>query len=309
MKAAERESQRRHKQYLKELEIAEAEDAVDSWKDYIHDLISIHADAADDMDWAAIANSPRPSEPSQSDFHHSKAIAELDAFKPRFFDFLSGGSERKRDVLVQAVDIGAQEDEREYAEAHNRYQQALVDWESDALLAKRLLDGEVAAKRDVIGEFQSLTSESRIGSEVSFRINEEWLHAVATVHTDEVVPNYRRKQLASGRLSETKMPVGEFNELYQDYVCSVALKVAGDLFGLLPDNEVFVTCRALMLNSATGHQEQTPVLSVQFVRETYRRLNLAAIDPSDSLANFNHHMAFKRTKGFAQIEPLRPVDD
>lgn len=308
VRAAERESQRRHKQHIKELEIAEAEDAVGDWKDYIHDLISIHANAADDIDWTAITNKPQPKEPVRSNHRELQAQAKLEAFAPGFFDFLSGGSEKRREALVQAVASASQADEEEYSEACSKHARAFSDWQSDTALAERLLKGDVAAKRDVIGEFQSLTSESWIGSEVVFRINEEWLHGVVTVHTDEVVPNYRRKQLASGRLSETKMPVGEFNELYQDYVCSVALKVAGDLFGLLPDNEVFVTCRTLMLNTKTGHQEQTPILSVQFVRETYRRLNLAGIDPSDSLTNFNHNMAFKRTKGFVEIEPLKPID-
>lgn len=104
------------------------------------------------------------------------------------------------------------------------------------------------------------------------------------------------------------MPVGERQELYQDYVCSVALKVAGDLFSVLSRDEIFVTCAASMLDSATGHMADTPILSVQFVRPTFNSLKLSAIDPSDSMLNFNHQMEFKRTKGFQRIEPLRPLD-
>lgn len=100
------------------------------------------------------------------------------------------------------------------------------------------------------------------------------------------------------------MPVGEFNELYQDYVASVALRVAGDLLNVLPLKEVYVTCVAQMLDSQTGHQELTPILSVQFVRETFLRLNLKHIDPSDSIQNFRHEMKFSRTKGFAPVAQL-----
>lgn len=100
------------------------------------------------------------------------------------------------------------------------------------------------------------------------------------------------------------MPVGQFNELYQDYVASVALKVAGDMFQILPLQEVYVTCEAEMLNSMTGHKESTPILSVQFVRRTFERLNLKSIDPSDSMSNFNHVMSFSKTKGFSAIRPL-----
>lgn len=103
------------------------------------------------------------------------------------------------------------------------------------------------------------------------------------------------------------MPIGDFNELYQDYVASVALKVAGDIFHILPVEEVFVTCVTSMLNTKTGHKEMTPILSVQAVKETFKRLNLEHLDPSDSLANFNHAMNFKRTKGFQFGEPLKSM--
>ena len=89
----------------------------------------------------------------------------------------------------------------------------------------------------------------------------------------------------------------------------VALKVAGDSFQMLPLDEVYVTCENEMLNSSTGHKEPTPILSVQFVRKTFEQLNLKAIDPSDSMANFNHAMKFSKTKGFLEVTPLLESDD
>lgn len=188
------------------------------------------------------------------------------------------------------------------------YRSGLEEWENDRTLAQRLLNGEAAAIKEVIEEMQSLSDQDLIGSSVSFAIDDSFLHVKPAVHTDEIVPNFRRKQLASGKLSETKMPVGQFNELYQDYVGSVALKVAGDFFQILPLDEIYVTCLTTMLNPQTGHQEMTPILSVQFVRSTFAGLNLAKLDPSDSMTNFNHVMSFKKTKGFARIEPLKPID-
>ena len=309
MRAAEREAQKRHKQYLKDLEVSEATDAVESWQDYIHDLVSIHTNPADDIDWQRTASEPKPSEPNYLNRNGRKAQTKLASFKPRFWDFLYGGSEKKRIKLELGLAEAVQEDERDYNVAVSNHKEAVADWESDVLLAKQLLSGEATAKKEVIEELQSLTKDSLVGSAISFRIENDFVHAIPTVHTDEIVPSYRRKQLASGRLSETKMPVGEFNELYQDYVCSVALRAAGDLFGLLPDNEIYVTCVALMLNKKTGHQELTPILSVQFVRDTFNRLNLTHIDPSDSLSNFNHEMNFKRTKGFIRIKSLAKIED
>ena len=184
----------------------------------------------------------------------------------------------------------------------------MVDWENETGLAKRLLTGDILAAQEVLQELQELVDQDLIGDEIRFQITEEFIHAILSVHNDDIIPKVRKKLRASGTLSETKMPVGEFNELYQDYVASVALKVAGDLFHILPNDIVHVTCVVSMLNTKTGHMESTPILSTQFMRKTFKDLNLEAVDPSDSMNNFVHKMNFKRTKGFSAIEPLLPTD-
>ena len=306
---AEREAERRRKQYAKQQMIEDAADAVAEWQDRIRDIVSLHVDPTDDMDWSTVARQPEPQEPPRNDGREAEAAARLEAFQPRFWDFFWGGSEKRKQGLKQAVLQARTEDDRAYRQAIEDYQARHAEWKSDTELAKRLLSGDISAQRDVIAEMQSLGEEGLIGTRLSFQISDEFLHAIAHVHGDEVVPKVRRKQLQSGRLSESKMPIGEANELYQDYVCSVALRVAGDLFGLLPRDEIYVTCVANMLDRATGHQAETPILSVRFVRETFRKLSLGRIDPSDCMRNFVHEMNFKRTSGLAPITPLRSLNE
>lgn len=304
---AEREAERRRKYYAKQQMIEEAADAVAEWHDQMREIVSLHIDPTGDMDWEAVLREPEPQEPSRTDIRKAEAAVRLDAFRPRFWDFLWGGSERRREGLQQAIIDARVEDEQAHQQAMDAYRIRHTEWKVDRDLAKRLLSGDVSAQRDVIAEMQSLSEEGLIGTHLSFRISDEFLHAIAHVHGDEVVPKIRRKQLQSGRLSESKMPAGEANELYQDYVCSAALRVAGDLFGLLPRDEIYVTCVTDMLDRATGHQAETPILSVRFIRETFRRLSLGRIDPSDSMRNFVHEMNFKRTSGFGPVVPLKPL--
>lgn len=309
MRAAERDAERRRKQYAKAQMIEEASDAVSDWQSAVHELVSLHTDPADEIDWLREVGKPEPREPARSGAQEANARARLDDFKPHFWDFLFGGSDKRLQKLNDAVHSGREQDDEDYRRAIGDYRTQLADWKTDTDLARRLLAGEVQARKDVIAEMQSLSDQGLIGTRISFRISDEFLHAVPHVHGDEIVPNVRRKQLQSGRLSESKMPVGEFNELYQDYVCSAALRVAGDMFALLPLDEVYVTCVATMLNTKTGHQEDTPILSVRFVRETFRRLDRRHVDPSDSMRNFVHEMDFKRTRGFAGITPLQRLED
>lgn len=305
---AEREAERRQKHFAKQQMVDDAADAVAEWQDHIREIVSLHVDPTDDMDWQAVLYQPEPQDPSRTNIREDEAERILSAFRPRFWDFLIGGSEKRREGLERAVVQGRLDDDRAHQQAVEDHRTEHAEWAADVALAKRLLSGDVAAQRDVIAEMQSLSTEGLIGTRVSFSISDDLFHAIAHVHGDEVVPKVRRRQLQSGRLSESKMPAGEANELYQDYVCSVALRVAGDLFGLLPRDEIYVTCVSNMLDRATGRLAEAPILSVRFVRETFRQLSLGRIDPSDSMRNFVHEMKFKRTSGFAPIAALKPIE-
>ncbi|WP_299671336.1 hypothetical protein [uncultured Roseobacter sp.] len=300
----EKEAERKHKQQLKERIAADASDAVSDWERYIDNLLSVHTNLTRRIDWHRMIDKPAPKQPQTKSRHSDRAMAAMVGFKPGMFDFLTGGTKKKKSILEQNLKAATEKDRIENERILRKYDEDVAEWENDRSLAKRLVDGDILAMREVISELKSLSENDLIGSSVEFSIYENSVLARPQVHSDEVVPSMRRKQLASGKLSETKMPVGQFNELYQDYVASVALKVAGDLFQVLPIDEVYVTCEGEMLNTATGHKAPTPILSVQFVRKTFETLNLSNIDPSDSMINFNHKMNFSKTKGFTSITPL-----
>lgn len=300
----EREAEKKRKQDYKEAVAANAAQDVDDWKSYIAELVSIHTRLTEPMDWQSILEKPEPSKPVRSSAKERKAREALEGFRPRLRDKVLGRTARRKSELEHKLSVAPDLDDRKFEEEQHRYEEALAEWKEDRALAERLAAGEGAAIRQVIEEMQPLVKEDRIGSAINFEIADNYLHAKPMVHGDEIVPDFRRKQLASGKLSQTKMPKGEFNELYQDYVASVALKVAGDLFHVLPLDTVYVTCEAEMLNTATGHLEPAPILSVQFVRPTMDKLNLASVDPSDSMTNFNHRMSWSKTKGFQAVESL-----
>lgn len=308
-RAAERDAQRRHKRWAKEQMIADAAADVADWRAYIKELVSVHTNVGSAINWHQVATKPEPSAPVRSNKAEQAAQTALDNFRPRLIHRLIGGSEKRRQSLDENMVSAIAADDRDHEKAMAEYQIAVDEWSTDKELATRLLSGDETARRQVISEMQSLSSDELVGRRISFSFEGGSIHAEVEVHGDDIVPTYRRKQLQSGKLSQTKMPIGEFNELYQDYVCSVAIRIAGDVFNLIPIEEVYITCSTLMLNSATGHQEITPIVSVRFVRETFNRLNLRGIDPSDSLSNFVHEMDFKKTKGFSPIEPVMLISD
>lgn len=303
----EREAQRRQKQAVKEQIAADAAHAVGSWEGYIDDLVSIHTGIAQPIDWNRILQAPKPAAPHRQSTHEDAAKALVSDFRPTLLGRIFGKAESQRAEIERALRVAPQKDEAEFEKANRAYENALAEWHEDRSHASKVIAGERSAIGEVLAELEGVWRESKVGTSVQFQYGNQFVHAIPLVHSEDIVPNFRRSQLASGKLKQTKMPTTQFNELYQDYVASVALRVAGEIFRVLPIEEVFVTCNAELLNSSTGHKEPTPILSVQFVRSTFYSLALARIDPSDSLSNFNHKMAFSKSKGFSAITPLASV--
>lgn len=113
-----------------------------------------------------------------------------------------------------------------------------------------------------------------------------------------------KKILKSGKLSVKDMPKTKYFQLYQDYVCGSAIRLARELFALLPTDMVIVNVLGEVLNTKTGHLEESPILSVAIPRETLQKLNFDMLDPSDSMENFVHNMKFMKTKGFNPVDKI-----
>lgn len=306
-RASARESERRQKIALKAQVVASAAEAVAAWEEHVDNLTHVRGKSVDVIDWQTIAGEPPPSEPRLLSRHEDEAGKALSGFRPGFFDFLSGGSEKKRRRLQEALDRAPGLDAADFAVARNAYTKAQHEWLADTAVAAGVLRHDPGALKKVIEEAKPFSDASFIGSSIAFYFGEDFVHAVPTIHGPDIVPSVRLKQTSTGKLSETKMPVSQTNELYQDYVAGVPLRIAKIALSILPIKELYVTCRTMMLNTKTGHQELTPILSVQIVRDTLMRLDLAHVDASDALLNFNHSIQFKKTTGFQRVEPLKPI--
>lgn len=97
-------------------------------------------------------------------------------------------------------------------------------------------------------------------------------------------------------LSEAKqtMSNAEYNLLLQDYVCSVCIRIARDMFALLPIKNTIVHT---VLDGKT-------IVSVDFDRQNLSKVKFGYIDPSDTLEQFKHKMDFDEMNGFAAVSNL-----
>lgn len=300
--ALQREEAKRHrelKKRLKELEKMEAlEQAtyeVDVYENQIEMIQSVHKEWGDLIDWKAISESQEPVKPIQE-------TKNQDSFKAGLFTKIFGGEAKKKEKAIA-------QDETDFKDAYSQWQIEHKEWKEDKSLADRLFSGDEKSKVDIIEKMNPFSEIEELGESLRFEINENSIvETILNPFGDDVVPSERKTLLQSGKLSVKKMPVGMFNEIYQDYVCSCILRLGNELLAILPDEIVLVHIMDDLLNKKTGHKEQQCIVSVAISRETIANLNMDMIDPSDSLENFVHNMKFMKTKGFGAVEKISPID-
>lgn len=183
-----------------------------------------------------------------------------------------------------------------------------TDEETEKLraLARQVLSGDDEASLTVIADMDPFSDLLEFGSDFEVGITMDGLLAVTfNVHSDRVVPAEVIKTLKSGKESVKPMSKTMRYALIRDYVASTAFRVARDLFALLPVEEVVVNAEEAQLNPATGHEEDQTLLSVVFPRSNFLELNFEGIVPFEALANFQHAVDFKTTKGLAPVLPVK----
>ena len=304
-KKHQRALEKRQSQHAKMQEFELASYEVDTYENHIEIVQSMHKERAEGINWHQIAVAQEPFKPAFSNIFEQEAIKQKKEYKPSFIDRLFKRGETKLEAFDKAIESAKKKDYESHESSVQVWSQECVDWADSIKQANKILAGAPDAKIDVIKEMNPFSELDAIGSSLHLTISDTSLVTVnINIHGEDIIPSEQKSLLKSGKLSVKKMPIGKFNEIYQDYVCSSALRVASELFAILPDEFVLINATDKMINKSTGHLEEQNVLSVYISRSTLFELNMEAIDPSDCMRNFVHNMSFKKTNGFEAIETV-----
>lgn len=282
----------KEKEKLQEMEQNRLE--VDLFENKLEMIHSIHKECSDSIDWFSQSHVPPPFAAGSKGPNEIAATEMLEKYKPSFFDKLLKRHETKIEQLKAKVEEAKLEDEELYAE-----------WESSVQLAKRIIDQDTDAFLEAIDVYYPLDDLNEFGSGFEFFIEDpNSLEVEFDVHTEDVVPEYMKSLTKTGKVSTKAMTKTRYYDIQQDYVCSCVIRIAREMFALLPIDVISIHCLDEQLNSATGHKEKVVILSVKIDRDTLDTLNFDAIDCSDAMTNFEHNMEFCKTKGFLAVDRI-----
>lgn len=266
-----------------------ARDAAGAHVARVDRLRSAHRECSEPVDWRALAATLPPPRAFQLPSAKAAAMRRRRALEPlgpaEVLPDVGEAAARDLDQLAQAV-------KRQEAESEEQTKLAA--------LARAVLREEKAAFHEVLAD-QAFAEISEDGAlKVDFEVHSAQLvEARIEVQPSNVVPSEVHSLTSTGKLSTKSMPRLQFVELYQDYVCSLVLRVSREIHALLPVQATLITAL-----STDGFPAPSPVLSTVVRRADLSRLPFDSLDPSDALDTLETRTNFKSSRRTGALQPI-----
>lgn len=247
----------------------DAADQVAAYEQQLQMIRRVHETCSETIDWKKISEQPAPAQRSVS-FHESN-----DSFSTDLHD------------------------------ANNSRFDDYGDWKKLHDLSEKILGGDIDSYLEVLAEVKPFEDLTEYGSDFEVGTDDPASMTVEfNVKSDEVVPMQTLTLTSTGKLSQKAMAKSTRNDIVQDYICSCVIRIAREMFALLPVERVLINARDTIVNTATGHTEDVTLVSVIFDRSRFTDTDFSRIDPSDLIEAYPSNMAFKKTMGLSAVEEL-----
>lgn len=247
----------------------DAADQVAAYEQQLQMIRRVHETCSETIDWKKISEQPAPAQRSVS----------FNASNDSFSEDLHDANNSKFD------DYG--------------------DWKKLHDLSGKILAGDIDSYLEVLAEVKPFEDLTEYGSDFEVGTDDPSSMTVEfNVKSEEVVPQETLALTSTGKLSRKALAKSTRNDIVQDYVCSCVIRIAREMFALLPVDRVLINAKDSILNTATGHNEDVTLVSVIFDRARFMDTDFSRIDPSDLIEAYPSNMAFKKTSGLGAVEEL-----
>jgi hypothetical protein len=284
-----------------ELEVAAYENAIDL-------ITSVHRDCSDVWDWNGVKSIPAPVPPKYSDHLETTQRQREQLHQPGILDKMFGRADAKATAAERAISQAKAADQNRYDAALKEYEGKLEEWRTLQRIAAGIVANEFLAFREALDELNPIGEIKEVGRQVRLSFSRAKAEATVSLYGPERIPREIKSLLKSGSVSAKPASDGLTNQTYQTHVCSCVLRVARELFAVLPFQTVLVHGVVELLNPQTGHKEPHTIISVLLPRSTFSTLDFERIDPVYCMRNFVHRIEFSKLRGFSSVSPINPHD-
>ena len=281
------------KQQEREAQLAENKRIIQEYEEYLKLVRSLHQECNEPYKWRKVVENKSPLD--------AKGIGENERIADQNYRAFQETFAYKYMLFLNKSKIASLEADIERAKVAD--QANYESWKSIHDFAFSIVNGNTESYCEAIKSSKVFYDLADFGSEFEFGTDSsDTMHVDFTINSVDIIPKERITLTPAGNLSIKEYTKSEFYDLYQDYVCSCSIRLAREIFALLPVKRVVINVTED--SSFDICEKKHVILAVIFVREIFNETNFKTIDPSDFIEQFKSQMDFKKTKGFSTVERI-----
>ncbi len=265
---------------------------VNRQKAIVEVLRSLHREREAALDWVKIQNSAPPYREGEKGPHEEKAIAARRHYRPSLIDKLFSKVEQRERELDAAIRAAAKEDAIDYRV-----------WENTVTLAEGVLNRDEDCWLMVLEHMHSFDDLLEFGVGITVGVNKDGcVEAEVNCNTANIVPHQVYMLSQSGKVTRMDTDKASYYNLMRDYICSLAMRIAGDIFATLPAAGLILNIVDDRADAQSGALSQITVLSAAMDAEAVNHLNFGVLNPWRTLSDMYCTMDFRRTEAPGEVK-------
>lgn len=249
---------------------------------------NIYKFSNDIIEWNEVRRIPEPFNINELGPNALIEQSSIDAYEPSLVEkAFKSKMDKKKEYFKLKLREAMQKDEYIY----NAWRE-LID------LAEDILKGRVSSYFKAIKIINPFEDLLELGIDFEFGADDSnIMHVEYVVDSREIIPYYKLTSSKMGVLNKSNFSREEYNNLVKDYIAGCAIRIARELFALIPINEVIVHVVDHKFNTNSRINEKITVLSADIRRELIENLDFDKLKPIDILEALKYNMNFNEYDG------------
>lgn len=252
-----------------------------SQEGFLKQLVEFHKNCCETIDWQQKVL--EPFHQGQMGPGEAEWARKLQSYRPVFFEKLLGLHKMRPMYWKHKKGQAGKVDQKLY-----------LEWETNLPFVQQVVNGDLDVWRGVVRDYATFHQNVSIARAYSLHTYDaETVECDIFLHPiDEMIPAKLEYTTKRGHIRYRDFPKTHRIELYESYVYSCLVRVARELFAVLP-------CETIYLNGllSTG-ENHYPVISTIFERQS---LKARGTSPSRVIQAQRHFVTHKKRTGFHQI--------
>lgn len=263
---------------------------VDQYEKQIMALSQWHRILITPIDWEAKSKQDPPFQIGEMGQNEAAASQTLNEYKPSFFEKLFKKDLHKVKHLQEQVNKGMKKDKQEYDH-----------WIKNVQQAQTYVNPSPHLYIELLRQSGFFKIENELGIQIRPQIKEDEL-TIELVINDALIPNEVVSLTKTGRLSTKAQTKTNYYGLYQQFICSVILKLIKECFSMLPAvNKISSHVIEEKIDPTDGHQKIFQLIEIKSTKEQVEKLNFEMLEPVAAIEGFEPRWKFLKTKGFQPL--------